>query len=335
MENWSGRDLKGYELLERIGTGGFGTVYKANQSTVGREVAIKIVLPRYASQPDFIRHFENEAKRVARLDHRHIVPLYDYWRDPEGAYLVMRWLRGGSLREAIRTKPFEVKATAVLLDQIASALAVAHRNNVIHGDLKPSNILLDEDGSAYLADFGIAQNANSLHIEAGAIVGSPAYLAPEQANGAAITPHADIYSLGVVLYELLVGQHPFPNLNPVDRLYKLVNEPLPVITSLREEVSAGVNVVVQKATAKNPTHRYADAMALAAAFREAIKLRPNENPVETLTQREQEILGLITAGLSNPQIAEALVITVGTVKWYVNQIFRKLNVHSRVQAIVR
>ena len=153
------KDIKGYELKEKIGTGGFGAVYRAFQSTVGREVAVKIILPSLANQADFIRRFEGEAQVVARLEHPHITPLYDYRRDPEGAYLVMRWLRGGSLQEAIKTGKFELRATALVLDQIAGALSLAHRNGIIHRDIKPENILLDEEGNAYLSDFGIAQQA--------------------------------------------------------------------------------------------------------------------------------------------------------------------------------
>src|SRR5215813_8842803 len=114
--------IKGYELRERIGAGGFGAVYRAYQSTVGREVAIKFILPGFSSQPDFIRRFETEAQLVARLEHPHITPLYDYWRDPDGAYLVMRWLRGGSLREALQKGAFDVRSAALVLDQIAGAL---------------------------------------------------------------------------------------------------------------------------------------------------------------------------------------------------------------------
>ena len=125
MENLSGKSIKGYELIERIGAGGFGAVYRAYQSTMGREVAVKIILPGYSNRPDFIRRFEAEAQLVARLEHLHIVPLYDYWRDPNGAYLVMRWLRGGSLRDALIDGPFNLESAALLLDQIASALATA------------------------------------------------------------------------------------------------------------------------------------------------------------------------------------------------------------------
>jgi len=158
MEDLAGRKIKGYELRERIGAGGFGAVYRGYQSTVGREVAIKMILPGYTNHPDFIRRFEAEAQLVARLEHLHIVPLYDYWRDPEGAFLIMRYLRGGNLRHALDRGPFDLEDAALLLDQISSALSLAHSNDTVHRDIKPENILLDEDGNAYLADFGIAKD---------------------------------------------------------------------------------------------------------------------------------------------------------------------------------
>jgi serine/threonine protein kinase len=162
----AGQTIKGYKILERIGSGGFGAVYRAYQTTLGREVAVKVILPGLASQPEFIRRFEQEAQLVARLEHLHIVPLYDYWRDPDGAYLVMRWLRGGSLKDALATGPYAINQAALLLDQLAAGLATAHAAGVIHRDLKPSNILLDDEGNAYLADFGIAKQLQ----EAGAAV---------------------------------------------------------------------------------------------------------------------------------------------------------------------
>ncbi len=341
MENLSGQNIKGYELRQRIGAGGFGAVYQAYQSTVGREVAVKVILPGFSNQPDFIRRFEIEARLVARLEHLHIVPLYDYWRDPGGAYLVMRWLRGGSLKSALQTGPFDLDSTALLLDQVTAGLATAHNHNIIHRDLKPSNILLDEEGNAYLADFGIAKDLNSPAngaTKSEMIVGSPDYLSPEQARSEAVTPQTDIYSLGVTLYETLAGKHPFPDISPVERLFKHINDPLPRIESLDPGVSSAVNDVIQKATAKNPKHRYQNVLEMATAFREAAKLTQvggAASIVETLTKREQEILSLIVDGLSNKEIARKLSVEVSTVKWYITQIYRKLRVRSRMQAIVR
>src|SRR4051812_14514496 len=203
MDDLSGTNIKGYELRERIGSGGFGAVYRAHQTSVGREVAIKVILPHFANQPDFIRRFETEAQLVARLEHLHIIPLYDYWRDPQGAYLVMRWLRGGNLREALQAGPFDLPTTSLLLEQVTAALAVAHRSQVIHRDLKPANILLDEDGNAYLADFGIAKDLGTKldsATQADMIIGSPDYLSPEQVRTEPVSPQTDIYSLGVTLY---------------------------------------------------------------------------------------------------------------------------------------
>ncbi|HEX2622937.1 MAG TPA: serine/threonine-protein kinase, partial [Phototrophicaceae bacterium] len=150
-EDLSGRIIKGYELRQLIGEGGFGAVYLAHQRLIGREVAVKIILPQYANQPDFIRRFDTEAQLVARLEHPHIVPLYDYWREPGGAYLVMRYLRGGSLHQSLKKEgPWKPERTKEMLAQIAAGLMVAHRQGVIHRDLKPENILLDENGNAYL-----------------------------------------------------------------------------------------------------------------------------------------------------------------------------------------
>ena len=341
MNDLSGTCIKGYELQEQIGVGGFGAVYRAFQSAVGREVAIKIILPKLANNPEFIRRFEIEAQTIARLEHMHIAPLHDYWRDPDGTYLVMRYFRGGSLALALRDGAYDLQAAALLLDQIASALTVAHRNKVIHRDLKPGNILLDEDGNAYLADFGIAKDLS--HSDSGltgvnAIIGSLDYISPEQARSEPITPRTDIYSLGVVLYEVLTGAHPFPGLSSVERLYKHLNEPLPVIDRSENGIWDDINAVIQKATAKDPTRRFGDALAMAAAFREGAQLDRSDagdHVVEQLTRREQEILQRIIAGLSNKEIAQELFVEISTVKWYIYQIFRKLGVRSRMQCIVR
>lgn len=273
MENLVGQRIKSYELREMIGAGGFGAVYRAFQPLVGREVAIKIILPIYANQPDFIRRFEVEAQVIARLEHPYIIPLYDYWRDADGAFLVMRFLKGGSMRAALKNGPFTLEQTSKILDQIAGALAVAHRQGVIHRDIKPDNILLDTDGNAYLTDFGIAKDLGSTSVEntmeADMVVGSPAYLSPEQVKSEPVIPQSDLYSLGVVLYEMLTGEHPFAGL-PITQLFiKHLQEPLPHLPSSFPE---GLDDVIQRATAKDPEERYSDAPTLAAAFRQVVAL---------------------------------------------------------------
>jgi WD40 repeat protein/serine/threonine protein kinase/DNA-binding SARP family transcriptional activator len=266
------RAIRGYELRERIGAGGFGVVYRAFQPSVGREVAVKAILPEFANHPDFIRRFESEAQLVARLEHLHIVPLYDYWREPDGAFLVMRWLRGGNLREALQHGPWKPEAAARLLDQTASALTVAHRQGVVHRDVKPENILLDEEGNGYLSDFGIAKDPLRATgaTEPGAVVGSPSYISPEQAKGESITPQSDLYSLGVVMYQVLTGEHPFPGVTPAEQMVKHLTEPLPPLRERRPDLPEGLERVIERATAKDAGERYGDALSFATAFREAI-----------------------------------------------------------------
>ena len=208
-EDLSGRAIHGYALAERIGMGGMGSVYRAIQPNVEREVAVKIILPVYANHPEFVRRFEAEAQLVARLEHPHIVPLYDYWREPGVAYLIMRLLRGGNLQSLLTQGPIPLETVAHIFGQTCAALNAAHRIGVIHRDLKPANVLLDEDNNAYLADFGIAKNISNPDLEnltqADQLVGTPKYMAPEQFYSPTVSPQSDIYCLGVLLYDMLSG----------------------------------------------------------------------------------------------------------------------------------
>jgi WD40 repeat protein/serine/threonine protein kinase len=270
----SGQSIKGYELREAIGAGGFGQVYRAYQSLVKRDVAIKIILPALSNNPEFIRRFEIEAQLIARLEHIHIVPLYDYWREPDGAYLVMRWLRGGSLRTRLKTKPLTLDEITTLLDQVSSALATAHRRGVIHRDIKPDNILFDEDGNAYLADFGIAKDletASRDEDEDEGLTGSPLYISPEQIESRPVSAQTDIYSLGMVLYELLTGAPAFVSDQGVmDIIIKHLNEPVPSLQSRRPDLPQALNAVIQRATAKTAEERFPDVLSMAMQFRSAI-----------------------------------------------------------------
>jgi WD40 repeat protein/serine/threonine protein kinase len=304
MENLTGRVIRGYELHERIGEGGFGVVYRAHQTAVKRDVVIKAVLPVYANNPEFIRNFEAEAQLIARLEHLHIVPLYDYWRDHEGAFLVMRWLRGGSLLESLRHGAWSIQASSRMLNQIAGALTTAHRNNVVHQDIKPANILLDEDGNAFLTDFGLANDLKqgidlSVSSASATVRGSPAYISPEQIRRDPISPRTDIYSLGIVLYEVLCGEHPFGMTNVVDLLRHQLNSQLPPLQSHRSDLPDALNRVLRRATAKDPDARYASVVELVEAFEQAItvnvptNLTPAAVPNKSLSQT-QPITGVIS-----------------------------------------
>jgi WD40 repeat protein len=238
---------------------------------VGRDVAVKAIHPHLANDTDFIRRFEAEAQLVARLEHPHVVPLYDYWREPGGAYLVMRFLRGGSLAEALDEEALEIDRAARLIEQVSGALAAAHRQGVVHRDVKPSNILLDDEGNAYLADFGIAKDLAAPDMtEPGAVKRSVLYLAPEQIRGGTITPRTDVYALGLVLYEVLVGEHPFRDVPDLAVYERQLREPLPSARSRRTDLPPAVDDVIATATAKDPDLRFPDAMALGTAVRNAL-----------------------------------------------------------------
>lgn len=269
MENNSLKNIRGYELQEAIGKGGFGAVYRALQPIVGREVAIKVILPAHANQPEFIRNFETEAKTIARLESPYIVPLYDFWREPDGAYLVMRYLRGGTLKQELAAQgAFSVDRVALILEQICSALWTAHRNKIVHRDIKPANIILDAEGNAYLSDFGLAINLDD-EIAKG-MVGTWLYMAPERIRNAEQTQAIDVYSLGIMLFEMLTGAYPFDR-NSIERLaYYHLKTPLPDIETIRAELPSQLNMIVQRATAKDPEARYSDTRQMADEFRKLL-----------------------------------------------------------------
>ncbi|MAU01573.1 MAG: hypothetical protein CL608_30920 [Anaerolineaceae bacterium] len=266
------RGIKGYELGDKLGEGAFGSVFKAFQKGVGREVAIKIIHAKYANQPQFIRRFEAEAQIVARLEHPHIVPLYDYWREPDGAYLVMRWLRGGNLQAVLEKEPLGLETAVTILTQIANALNTAHRQGIIHRDVKPANILLDNDGNAYLSDFGIARDtAANMHLTlSDELVGSPAYISPEQLLGENVTPAADVYCLGLVLYTMLTGSRPYSTRTIAEMVQKQMNEPLPLIAPAQPDLPANIDDIIQRATAKKTRDRFDDTLAFAQALHQAM-----------------------------------------------------------------
>ncbi|MEO1166415.1 MAG: protein kinase, partial [Chloroflexota bacterium] len=259
MSELVGQTIKGYEFLEHIGRGGFGAIYKAYQPILKREVAVKIILPQFANDPDFIRRFDVEAELIAQLEHPFIVPLYDYWRSPEGAYLVMRLLVEGSLRERMENEVIPPEEVVSIITNIADALHVAHRRNIVHRDVKPENILLDEDGRAYLTDFGIAtliEDDNKVNASDDTFSGSLIYAAPEQFTDSAITSQTDIYALGIILYELLMGSTPYNNKSITELVQAKLYEPVPDLEGTNEQYQARLNDIIARATASDIDNRY-------------------------------------------------------------------------------
>jgi ABC-type glycerol-3-phosphate transport system substrate-binding protein len=236
----TGKPLRGYRLLERVGEGAFGVVWRALDPELGREVGVKQIHPKLSDDPSFVRRFEQEAQTIARLEHPHVVPLYDYWRDGSGAYLVMRWMRGGSLEDVLVGGKPDPEHAAQIVDQLAGALSSAHRAHTVHRDVKPANVLLDEDGNAYLSDFGIAQDLADWRDSVPAE--GLGYSSPEQLRGEEVTPSSDIYALGMLAQDLLNGRGRDPRV-------------------------AGV---IDRATADRPGDRYVEASELARALREAL-----------------------------------------------------------------
>lgn len=267
-----GKKIRGYEMRKAVGSGGFGTVYHAFQEILEREVAVKVINEKFVNQPQFIRQFEAEARIIARLEHLHIVTLYDYWRDPNGAYLVMRWLRGGSLRQRLKQHRFTLPEIVTLLNQISSALAFAHNQNVIHRDIKPENIMMDDQGNAFLTDFGIAVDLHSdgqISME-NISFGSPEYIAPEQLVERRITPQVDIYSLGIMLFELLTHQRPFAAETAKEIVRMQLNKPIPSLKEFRPDLPGELDTIIWQATAKRPEFRYDNVMKLAVAFQNTV-----------------------------------------------------------------
>jgi serine/threonine protein kinase len=253
-----GKRLGTFEILEEIGRGGMATVYKARQTTINRIVAVKVLPRRLLHDPGFYERFEREVEVVSHLEHPHIVPIYEYGQSDGMPYIAMRYLGGGSLETMIRRGLPDLKSLERPLQQISRALDHAHRQGIIHRDLKPGNIMLDESGNAYLSDFGIARVLGS-NMTGSMIVGTPAYMSPEQANGTPLDGRSDIYALGVVLFEILTGREPYQAETPVAILLKHINEPIPSVRDFRPEIPFAIEAIVNQATAKDPNERFPSA----------------------------------------------------------------------------
>ena len=264
----SGKMIGRYEIRGELGRGGMATVYLAYDPVLEREVALKVLPTYFAHEPEFSARFATEAKTVAALEHNAIVSMYDYGEDGEWPYFVMQIMKGGSLKEKIEQGALSVAEAAAILKRVGSALDRAHSRNLIHRDLKPGNIMFDEDDDAYLTDFGIVKLAEGSEnfTQTGNTLGTPAYMSPEQARGVeVIDARSDIYALGVILYEMLTGDVPYKSETTIGQAMMHIMEPVPQILEAKADLPVALQTVIDKAMAKKREERYETAGALAKA----------------------------------------------------------------------
>lgn len=273
MPDLIGKSLGPYRLIEQIGAGGMATVYKAYQSNLDRYVAVKILPPALAFDEQFARRFQREARALTRLEHAHILPIYDHGYDGDVAYLVMRYIETGTLRDLMDRGSLSWEQTEHIISQVAAALDHAHRMGIIHRDVKPANILIDSQGDVYLTDFGVAHilEGNQPLTDTGVGIGTPAYMSPEQGQGLKVDQRADIYALGIVLYEMLTGRVPFQAETPLAIILKHMHEALPLPRAVNPRLSEATERVILKALSKNPADRFQTAGELAQALGLALR----------------------------------------------------------------
>jgi eukaryotic-like serine/threonine-protein kinase len=275
MSSLLGTTLSGrYRLESRIGSGGMSTVYRAQDETLERFVAIKLMNREIATDSDQLERFRREARAVARLSHPNIVHVIDAGEDESRPYIVFEYIDGETLKDRIRRLGrLEIPEAVAYCVEIARALGAAHANHVVHRDVKPQNVLIDHEGTAKVTDFGIARTLEEDGLTAdGRVLGTTDYVSPEQALGHVATGQSDLYSLGVVLYEMLTGELPYRGENQVAVAMQHVRETMPDVRRLRPEVSAALAAVIERATARELSDRYADDDEMVADLESALAL---------------------------------------------------------------
>lgn len=295
----TGKTLGQYAISRQLGQGGMATVYLAEQTSIGRQVALKIMPAYFMHDPTFLERFNQEVQVIAKLQHPRILPVYDFGEFEGQPYIVMAYMSGGTLSDRIKQDgPMPLDEVVQIVKQIAEGLDHAHKAGIIHRDFKPSNVLLDDSGNAYLADFGIAKVSESTaQLTGSGIVGTPTYMAPEMADQGVVSPSIDIYALGVTIYEMLTGQYPYVGDTPLRVMMAHVNNPIPDVLATRPNLPVGVSEVLRRAMAKNPGARYTTAAELVAALEAAA----SGQPVPALPA---DIYEALTEDISGEELAE-------------------------------
>jgi serine/threonine protein kinase len=256
-----------YIIKAELGRGGMATVYHAHDPLFEREVALKILPREMLHDPQFRSRFEREIKMVASLENPFIVPVYDVGDENGQPYFVMRFMTGGSLSDLIQKGQFTIQDTATIVGKVAQGLAFAHRKGIIHRDLKPDNILFDENGEPFISDFGIAKiSEGGSNLTGSGVIGTPAYMSPEQAQGLEIDGRTDVYGLGVIAYQMLSGHQPYSADTPMGVVLKHITEPVPEILKLMPDMPTEVDEFVKTAMSKDKEKRYANTVELAKAL---------------------------------------------------------------------
>src|SRR5215210_6288085 len=303
-----GENVGPYRIIEQLGQGGMATVFKAYHASLDRYVAIKALHPAFNQDVTFEARFQREARVVARLEHPNIVPIYDYAEHEKRPYLVMKFIEGDTLKAKLDKGPLSSEEISKIVDAVGSALSYAHREGVLHRDIKPSNVLVANDGQMYLADFGLARIAQSGEstLSSDMIMGTPQYISPEQAMGKKdLDERTDLYSFGVMLYEMVVGQVPFNADTPFSVIHDHIYSPLPLPHTVNKNVPGSVERVLLKALAKDRDDRYESISQMVTAFKDAwtaagvpmqgtfIKISPSLNLPEKAVARSEPAKTLI------------------------------------------
>ncbi len=290
-ENLIGTTINGYEIISQVGQGGMATVFLARQQSMDRNVALKFLPKQFMNDDTYLQRFEREVKIVSQLEHRNIVPVYDYGEYEGQPYIAMRYMPIGSVDDLLRSGRIPLDRILSIVEQVAPALDYAHKKDILHRDLKPSNILLDDGGGAFITDFGIARilSEQATAITTQGVVGTPSYMSPEQAQAHALDGRSDVYSLGVMLFEMVTGRRPFESDTPYSIAVMQVTTAPPSPKSYDNSVSSAIESVILKSLKKDPNKRYDNAGELASALRLAIErpysthdTEPNMQPATQL-----------------------------------------------------